>query len=252
MIRTLLEALFGWFFRMFSSEPKRIGAGNLPVDFETSVAGLTLRVDRATMLARVEPMLHVVGVVQNFGDQVVREMFFEVEGISGEESRGRGDVEVIGTHQAALQPGDSHAFDFKVALRGDVQRVSIRATGLDAERARPARPSKEAPVDWALACPSGVAVVFRERLHEVRKFGDGTQGFCHLSLEVENSGREVKVLKVQVRFMDDTGEVLDNREALVAWAGGPELKGGERRLVHVISKVPSNYSGYSGTVVEIL
>lgn len=251
MIRTLFEAFFGWFFALFSSKPKRLTSGDLPVEFRSRVQGLSLRVDRATMMARIEPMLHLVGVLENRGDNVVHEISFAITAYRDETAVGGQDQEIVAAHHAALHAGDSHAFDLKIALKSDTNRVVVSTCEESAERARPQRPSPEAKIDWPAGMPPGIDLVFRERKNETHRFGDGRFAYCHLSLEVENGGRDVNVLKLDLRFFDGQGREVDKRETLAAWAGGPPLKRGERRLVHVISKVPANYTGYLGQVADV-
>ena len=253
MLTRLFDLLFGWIGKLFGSKtPKALPAPDIEVEFSSHVDGLTLRVDRATMLARVQPMVQLTGVVTNSGERVVRELSVVFHASRHGVSVGRFDSEILGSHQGNLRPGDSQAFDVTFPVRSDANGVVVTTDRVDVVPFQPVAAPVEAMLDWQANVPVGVAIVFRERLREFRPFGDGRQGFCHLTLEVDNQGQAVSVLKLEIAFFDAGKKLLDQREVLAAWTGGPPIHSGERRLVHVISKVPSSFRSYSGAVVDVV
>lgn len=250
MIKTLFDALFGWFFALFSTRQKALPTPEIKVIFSSHLSGLSLRVERATMLARADSVVHLTGVVINDTSHAIKKLSVVLHASHRGQSVGKMDFEMVESHQASLLPGDSHAWEIKMPIRTDADQITVTTDTVDTESPR-ARPSKEAAVTWDLRVPNGMALVFRERQHESFHYGDTHNGFCHLTIEVENLGREVSVLKLIVTFFDNAEEVIDEREVFAAWAGGPKIMTNERRLVHVITKVPSSYTSYLGRVVEI-
>ncbi len=249
MITRLFNALFGWFFSLLGPKKKLLEQESIPV--VTYIKGISFRTDRAVFMARAQPFLLVSGTFFNQGDQTISLLGIKITAFDGQNAVGESDTEVIGSHQANLQPGDSQAWEFRMPLTQTSNRIEISTVEMEYAPPIKAPPTKEARIDWDMKVPAGVLVVFRERLHKTQAFGDGTRLFCHLTIEVQNSGRAVKVLKLDLKFLDQNDKVIDTREALAAWTGGPAIEPGERRLVHVISKVPENYSYYAGRVVEV-
>lgn len=249
MITRLFNALFRWFFSLFGSKQRLLTQESIPV--VTYIKGISFRPDRAVLLPRTEPILLITGTYFNQGDQTISLLGVKVTAFDGQNAVGESTTEVIGSHQANLQPGDSQAWEFRMPLKDSSNRIEISTVEMEYAPAIKAPPTKEARIDWDMKVPAGMLVVFRERLHKTQAFGDGTRSFCHLTIEVQNSGRAIKVLKLELKFLNENDEIIDTREALASWTGGPAIEPGERRLVHVISKVPENYSYYAGRVVEV-
>ncbi len=249
MITKLFNALFGWLFAIFKTENKRIARDQISV--LAYLKGLEFRPVRCAMLDRAEPVLVLTGTFFNHGEDTIKRLDLKVSAFDGQVLISSAETEVVGSHQAELRHGDSQAWEYRMPVSGHVSHVEISAVEIEYSAATSAPPSREARINWEDKLPSGVLVVFRERLHRTQAFGDGTRAFCHLTIEVENSGRALGVLKLEVSFFDENKKVIDTREALAAWKGGPPIEPGERRLVHLISKVPSNYSHYTGRVTEV-
>lgn len=250
MIGKLFKALFGWLFSAFRSENKLIA--NDSVEVATYIKGVDFRPDRAALVVRNEPILHLTGTFFNQDEATIELLEVKITAFDGQNVVGESETEVVGSHQADLQQGDSQAWEFRMPLKRAANRAEISTVALDHSTEKKAAKIGEAKIDWDVKVPMGVAVVFNERLHRTQAFGDGSRLFCHLTVEVQNTGSSVRVLKLELSFFDKENKTVDTREALAAWTGGPALQPGERRLVHVISKVPSNYSHYSGRVVEAL
>jgi hypothetical protein len=249
MITKLFNALFGWLFGIFKSENKRIAQDQISV--QAYLKGLDFRPVQCVVLARSEPILLLTGTFLNHGEDTIKRLTLKVSALDGQTLIASSEAEVVGSHQAELLHGDSQAWEYRMPVNGNVTRVEISSVEIEHSELTTAPPAREARIDWEGKLPSGVLVVFRERLQRTQAFGDGTRAFCHLTIEVENSGRVLEVLKIEVSFFDEENRVIDTREALAAWKGGPPIEPGERRLVHLISKVPSNYSHYSGRVTEV-
>ncbi len=249
MITKLFNALFGWIFAIFKTENKRIAQDQISV--EAYLKGLDFRPVQCAMLDRSEPILLLTGTFFNHGQNTIKRLDLKVSAFDGQELVGSSEAEVVGSHQAELRHGDSQAWEYRMPVSRNASRVELSSMEIEYSPMTSAPPAREARINWEDKLPSGVLVVFRERLHRTQAFGDGTQAFCHLTIEVENSGRALAVLKIAVSFFDKENNVIDTREALAAWKGGPPIQPGERRLVHLISKVPSNYSHYSGRVSEV-
>lgn len=160
-------------------------------------------------------------------------------------------VEVIGTADSALRPGDTALFEKLHQTEPSVARAVLRP---ETAEQRPAAASYPAatplPVDW-LAQPAGVEVTFAERAKSLstNRFRDG-QHF-RATLEVTNRGATaLGTLKVQVRYLDAGGAVSETSERLIAHLGGVPLWPGETRLVELINQVPAGVVGYQLQVLE--
>lgn len=194
----------------------------------------------------------LTGLVTNTGSTELHALKVRLDLLDADGATVGADVvEVVGTADSALRPGDTALFEKLHQTQPTVARAVLRP---ETAEQRPAAPSYAAAtplaVEW-MAQPAGIEVSFAERAKSLstNRFRDG-QHF-RATLEVTNRGATaLGTLKVQVRYLDAGGAVAETSERLIAHLGGVPLWPGETRLVELINQVPAGVVGYQLQVLE--
>lgn len=234
LIQKFFEAIFGIF--------RRPGDARImpPIPLALSHESFEIRVETSHVVKTSANSWHMVAAAKNIGQGAWQDLVLEAEFLDGETPLSV-EREELQRGQAPLLQGDTLPIDIRMPCPEGATKV--RAT-LKGDKG-PAEAPQTKPV------LTHERVKISERQHEVRWFGDGQNGFAHLTLEVENTGRALGLLKLRVSSTRKDGSVIDERTALPTYQGAPALLKGERRLVHVITRVPKDYGTYTVVVEEI-
>jgi len=238
---TFIQKLIGAFLALFqkpaSSAPL---LPPMPLSFKTE--GFKIRVETSHIVTTKIATWRISAAAQNDGKSAYQELKLRASFYKESELLGEVDEE-LQRGQALLFPGDTLPIDLRMPLPEGTTRVVATLVGETSDESE----IKSTPVK--LAMPPGLSL--RERQHEQHWFGDGNQGFCHLTIEIHNEGKPIKLLKLNTKFKLKNGDVCEERTVLPTYEGAPTILQGERRLAHVIARVPKSYGTYELEIGEL-
>lgn len=234
--------------------PRRPENQSPTVPIRVEADGFHVRVESSLAVTTKLVTWHFVGAIRNDDSDQISDLVMDVEFFRGSTSLAKESVE-LQRGQAPMIHGDTMPLDVRVPMPADADRAVARVRG-DRSKAGALKTQDVARLGWGTLKPVK-SLEFKERLHDVHWFGDGTRGFCHLTLELTNNeplhavrGR-LTLVRLKVAFEDLAGVVLEEREVLPVYEGASPILSGERRLAHVIVRVPKSYASYRVTVEEV-
>lgn len=234
--------------------PQRPEDQSPPVAVKVEANGFQVRVEASLAVTTKLVTWHFVGAIRNDQNDQVSNLVMEVKFFKDSTLLSTETVE-LQRGQAPMVQGDTMPLDVRVPMPADADRAVAHIRG-DRGPAKPPKTQDVPRLSWNQQKPLK-SLVFKERLHEVHWFGDGSRGFCHLTLELTNnepshpSRGRLKLVRLKVVFEDVAGAVLEEREVLPVYQGACPILSGERRLAHIIVRVPKSYASYRVTVEEV-
>jgi hypothetical protein len=156
-------------------------------------------------------------------------------------------LNILGTHEAPLRPGDVHAVGRTFKAPRTLQGFTVRVRS--AERAPGPGPYGDSPpvaVRWTVERPGHARIELRRRMFERRS------AFVRFEGEVENlGGAALGRLKVALELLDAGGEVLETVDHWVASTSAPPIRPSEVRLVGRTMTAPEGLADIRVAVLEI-
>jgi len=155
-------------------------------------------------------------------------------------------IKAIRERAPGLRPGDR--LPLRVLARAKPALKSVRIKPLvvytrpAAKRYKDARPVQ---VEWIAEQPEGVELRFGARREIGKNRSDG-RFFHDVSLEVTNTGERALALgKLQARYYDKAGNIMDTVDRFVLITSDPPLMPGTtrlKRIVHIVRSRPASWS----------
>lgn len=239
---TFIQKIIGALLALFQ-RPLQAGPILPPMPLTFNTDGFKIRVETSHIVTTNLATWRISAAALNEDDVAYDELKLRASFFRNSEHLG--DVEEeLQRGQALLFPGDTLPIDLRMPLPEGTTRVVATLIG---ERSEDAEISAT-PISLIMP-PPGISL--QERQHVQHWFGDGSQGFCHLTIEIHNEGKPIKLLKLNTTFKLKSGDVCEERTVLPTYEGAPTILQGERRLAHVIARVPKTYSSYELEIGEL-
>ncbi|MDB9314150.1 hypothetical protein PN462_13645 [Spirulina sp. CS-785/01] len=158
---------------------------------------------------------------------------------------------ILRRSHAPLRPTDRHAFSLIKAVPPTLAQVEIDFNILEQfPAARAYESSQPLELVWLLDKPQEVNLAVKERTHTQRNY---TETVTHQAIwEITNTGEVgLRLVKMQVQFFNQAGEVLEKRDRYLVSSSEPPLLPGETRLLKsILTGLETEFSEYQLAVVE--
>lgn len=105
------------------------------------------------------------------------------------------------------------------------------------------------PLQWRVQRPAGLALEIRERAFTVRP--SGNKHFHQLELEVQPRGASLGLLRLEVRFFDAGGELIEVQTPYVTTSSQPALLDGTQRQVRRVALLEKAAARYEIAVLQL-
>ncbi|NEO25383.1 MAG: hypothetical protein F6K03_00420 [Kamptonema sp. SIO4C4] len=158
---------------------------------------------------------------------------------------------ILRRSHAPLRPSDRHAFNLIQTVPATLAQVQINVNILEQlPAARSYEPSQPIDLVWLFDPPQEVALEAKERTHTQRNYSETV---THQAIwEITNTGEVgLRLVKMQVKFYDQKGDLLESRDRFLVSSSEPPLLPGETRLLKsLLTGLDTEFTRYELAVVE--